>query len=470
MNLISNSKMKRQKITIKEAPIDYGDRPERMSADIQKKIEDRETPLSDNPALDIDIDGDGVISTFEELVASKRFKDVVDKVKRYTGLTNISGQNAFMQLQMMLMRSVQEVKEIENQNKEYLENLAVDLIKKEMSLPDEAFQFDVELTTGMGQIDKSKLQKQSQEPEEEEVLQKFGVSPEEAEDDLEDFMKAFEKFDMEKAKRRFINSLIQGASKKGHYMFSLVEEELNRINPRLLNLYGVIMSINDLVYWIMPDEATQMMAASGQGVEGTEEVDETTDPPTIRAKGLFFPILVHELLKGVYEVLGTQGLPDDPRAAEMVMQSQDTMPYEIWDLRLGPVIWEKFLEAYPDELFEDDMREIQNYLFSRFSALSSEEFFEVAREILSGSNTGKKIVKKMVDEIVDELKRYDLEDALGSDEEDEDEGSAADAVDPLALLENPFEDEFFAALNLAGPSTATGHIEETSIEASGGCE
>lgn len=413
--------MKRQKITIKEAPIDYGDRPERMAPDIQKKIEDRETPLSDNPALDIDIDGDGVISTFEELVASKRFRDVVEKVKRYTGLQTVSTQSAFMQLQMMLMQAVQEVKSIENDNKEYLENLAVDLVKKEMSLPDDAFQFDVELTTGMGQIDRSKLQKQSQEPDEEEVLQQFGVSSEEAEDDLEDFMKAFEKFDMEKAKRRFINSLIQGASKKGHYMFSLVEEELNRINPRLLNLYGVIMSINDLVYWIMPDEATQMMAASGQGVEGTEEVDETTDPPTIKAKGLFFPILIHELLKGVYEVLGTQGLPDDPRAAEMVMQSQDTMPYEIWDLRMGPVIWEKFLESYPDELFEDDMREIQNYLFSRFSSLSTEEFFEVAREILSGSNTGKKIVKKMVDEIIDELKRYDLEDALGSEDDEEDD-------------------------------------------------
>jgi len=413
--------MKRQKITIKEAPIDYGDRPERMAPDIQKKIEDRETPLSDNPALDIDIDGDGVISTFEELVASKRFKDVVDKVKRYTGLQTVSTQSAFMQLQMMLMQAVQEVKTIENDNKEYLETLAVDLVKKEMSLPDEAFQFDVELTTGMGQIDRSKLQKQSQEPEEEEVLQQFGVSSEEAEDDLEDFMKAFEKFDMEKAKRRFINSLIQGASKKGHYMFSLVEDELNRINPRLLNLYGVIMSINDLVYWIMPDEATQMMAASGQGVEGTEEVDETTDPPTIKAKGLFFPILIHELLKGVYEVLGTQGLPDDPRAAEMVMQSQDTMPYEIWDLRMGPVIWEKFLQSYPDELFEDDMREIQNYLFSRFSSLSTEEFFEVAREILSGSDTGKKIVKKMVDEIIDELKRYDLEDALGSEDDEEDD-------------------------------------------------
>ena len=103
------------------------------------------------------------------------------------------------------------------------------------------------------------------------------------------------------------------------------------------------MSINDLLYWIMPEQMMNMIGETGQGVEGTEEVDDKTDPPTIKVKGLFFPILIHELLKGVYEVLGTQGLPDDPKAAEMVMMSQDTLPYEMWDLRLGPVIWERFL-------------------------------------------------------------------------------------------------------------------------------
>jgi hypothetical protein len=105
----------------------------------------------------------------------------------------------------------------------------------------------------------------------------------------------------------------------------------------------------------------------------------------------------------------------------MVMASQDTLPYESWDLRLGPVIWEKFSESYPDKIYEDDLREIQNYLFSRFSALSTEQFFELAKEILSGSSNGKKAVAKMVEEIIEELKGYEYEDAMGSDEDD-DEG------------------------------------------------
>ena len=398
------------------------DGPERMDREIERKISSGETPLSDNPAFP-GKEEDEFDNSFAELIASKRFKDVVDKVKQYTGINEVIGQNALMQLQGMLMSAVRKVKELESSNEGYLEQLAVDLVKKEMSIPDDAFQFDVELLSMPGTIDTSKMQSEPEEFEDEEVQQVFGLDSNDAEDDLENFMAAFEKFDLEKSKRRFINSLIQGASKKGHYMFNLVSEELNNISPELLNLYGVLMSINDLLYWIMPDQLTMGAAGSGEGVQGAEEIDDTTDPPTIKAKGLFFPVLVHELIKGVYEVLGTQGLPDDPRAAEMVMGAEDTLPYEVWDLRLGPVIWEKFTDAYPDKLFEDDMREIQNYLFSRFSSLTTDEFFEVARMILSGSDEGKKIVSNMVDEIINELKGYEYEDAMSqySDDDDDDD-------------------------------------------------
>ena len=399
----------------KEA-IDYGQGRERMNPDLENKLKTQTTSLSKNPAFP-DVDKNGVPDTFEELVASKRFKDVVERVKRYTGMNDISGQNAFMQLQRALMGSVQKVMQIESENKEYLENLAVDLVIKEMGIPDGSFQFDAKLV-GMGGIDQSRFQQQGEEPEEEEIEQQFGKDSEDAGEDLEDFMTAMEKFDLEKAKRRFIIALIQGSSKKGHYMFELVRAELNRINPELLNLYGVLMSINDLVYWLMPDEAVQMMAGNPSAMAGKEEVDDTTDPPTIRARGLFFPVLIHELIKGVMEVFGTHGLPDDPKSQQMIMGSTDTLPNEIWDLRLGPVIWEKFTQAYPSEVFEDDKKHIQHYLFARFSALDTKEFFEIAKLILSGNPKGEKFIKDMVSDIVTDLKKRDLDDSLGSYEDD----------------------------------------------------
>lgn len=410
---------------------------ERMNPDLERKLKSQQTTLSKNPAFP-DVDKNGVPDNFEELVASKRFKDVVEKVKRYTGMQEITGQNAFMQLQRALMGAVQKVLQIESQNKDYLEKLAVKLVKDEMGITDQ-FQFDAKLVP-MGGIDQSRFQKQGEEPEEEEIEAQFG---QQAEQDLEDFMSAMEKFDREKAKRRFINALIQGSSKKGHYMFELSREALNKINPDLVSLYGTLMSINDLIYWLMPDEAVMMMAGNEQSMAGKEEIDDQTDPPTIKARGVFFPVLLHELIKGVMEVFGTHGLPDDPKSQQMIMGSTDTLPNEIWDLRLGPVIWEKFLQAYPIELFDDDKKHIQHYLFARFSALETEEFFKVAKKILSGSPEGQKFIKDMVNDIVSDLKKRDLEDSLGSYGDDDYDDNDDDDDDGL--------DDFLGGLGISRP-------------------
>lgn len=423
------------KNNISEAPINYGDRPERMSPDIERKLEKQETPLSKNPAFP-DLKSGDVPQTFEQLVASKRFGDVVDKVKRYTGQENISGQNALMQLQMAMMSGVRELFSIQARNKEYLENLAIDLVRKEMGVRPDQLQYVAELVMP-GQIDMEGFSKEGEEPSEEEIEQNF----QQQEEDLEDFISAFERFDLEKAKRRFINALIQGSSKKGHYMFELVRDELDRLDPRLLNLYGVVMSVNDLMYWVLPDEAMDMMM-SQQGVGGKEEVDIETDPPTVKARGLFFPILVHELIKGTMEVLGTQGLPDDPKQAEMVMASTDTLASEIWDLRLGPVIWEKFINAYPSQLFDEDKKYIQNYLFARFSALSADEFFKLAKSILRGDAKATQVLDRMVSEIVAHLNEVHGDEEDYSDEDTTSpEGPDDDNLDDL--------DDFLGSLGIS---------------------
>ena len=406
---------------LKEMPIDYGDNPERMSPDIEDKLSSKETPFKDNPAFPQQ-EPDGLPSNWEELLASKRFKDVISKVKRYTGQEgNVTDQNTLRQLMGTMQQMLMGVLQFESQNKEYLENLAVELVKKEMEIPEGVLQFDAKLV-GMGGIDMEGFQQQGEDPSEEEVEQEFGVNPEEAEDDVEEFISAMEKFDQETAKRRFINALIQGASKKGHYMFELVANELSERNPNIVNQYGILMSVNDLMYWVLPEGMLER-GMQGGSLAGKEEVDTETDPPTVKARAVFFPALVHEIIKGVMEVMGTQGLPDDPRAAEMVMSKTDTLPSEIWDLRLGPVIWEKFRSSYPDRIQEEGMVYIQNYLFSRFSALNTQEFFKVAKEILRGSDLGKQILNNMVNQIIEDLKNEDYEeDQYNREFGDEDDG------------------------------------------------
>lgn len=389
-----------------EMPIDYGDNPERMNPDLERKLASKETPYKDNPGIPQD-EPQGLASNYEELIASKRFIDVVNKVKFYTGHQgNVTSQNSFTELRNLSMGAMMDVLEFESQNKEFLENLAVELVKKEMAIPENALQFDAKLVP-IGGISDEGFQKQSQNPSEEEIEQQFGVDSDEASQDLEQFVNAFDTFNDEVAKRRLLNAMIQGSSKKGHYMFELINNRLNDIDPTIIRKYGILMSVNDILYWLFPDE--MMMSGGGGGFAGKEEVNKETDPPTVIARGVFFPVLVHELIKGIMEVLATKGLPDDPRSAEMVMGVADTLPSEIWDLRFGPIIWEKFLQSYPDRLFDEDKIHLQNYLFSRFSALSSDEFFKLVKMVLKGDQMGKTILDRMVSDIEEHLRKEDYE-------------------------------------------------------------
>jgi hypothetical protein len=400
---------------LNEAPIDY-EGPERMDPSIERKITSKTTPYAEHPGLP-KLDRDVV-----ELISSQRFKQSVDNVRRFMGDTSsIQGppQMVLMRLMQSAMGLFPRIAQIESSNKEFLENLAVELVKKELAIPEGALQFDAKLVSGMmGAAEGMRGEPEESTPDE--IKDAFGEANENV-DELEAFMDAMEKFDQQKAKRRFINALIGGASKKGHYMFQLVVDELERIHPELIRLYGMSQSILDHLYWIYPESTVSSMAAAGSGQAGQSEIDTETDPPTVKARGITFPILLHELVKGVFEVLGTHGLPDDPRQAEMVMASEDTIPAEIWDLRLGPIFWEKFTEAYPDELFDEDKKYIQHYLFQRFSALDPKKFFKLTKFILSGDPKGRQALQYMVDEIVEELKQQDRDSMFGSDDDDEEE-------------------------------------------------
>jgi hypothetical protein len=397
---------------LNEAPVSY-EGPERMEPGIENQIQQKRTPYAEHPALPQDDDRD-----FVEMISSQRFKDSVDKVRRFLGdTTPIQGDNPMMGLMSSVMNSLQQIKRVEVQNKEYLENLAVNLVKKELGIPEGQLQFDVELVNGpMGASEG--MQTQPEQPDEEEVEEAFKES-EEHQEEIEDFMDSMEKFNLEKAKRRMINSLVQGAAFKGGHMYTLVSDEINRLSPNLLNLYGVTQSLMEHLYWLYPD--MEGMAGSGGGQMGQSESDPETDPPTIKAKAFTFPLLVHEIVKGIYSLYGDQGLPNDPVQRSMVVGAEDTLPAEIWDSRLGPIFWEKFREAWPDKLYEDDQRHLQQYLFMKLSQLEAKDFMVLAKAIIADKPEAKEVINRMVNEIVEILKKHEYETKMSDDEDDEDD-------------------------------------------------
>lgn len=393
---------------IKEAPIDYGGRPERMDPSIQRKIERGETPVSKQPFLPKTTG----TQTFEEIIASDRFKQVVDNIRRYAQIPGPIDIRSIGNLQMLLMGALREIVNIERQHKEYLENLSIELVRQELEIAPTEIEYEAYLVSQSGIPDEG-FQMEPDEKTEEEILQLFKDPENEEENPVDALIKALDEFNIERSKRRLINMFIQGAGAKGQYMFHLVEEKLNALDPRLLNLYGTLMSINEILYWILNENMLSNLMSSKAG---SEEIDTNTDPPTVIARGVIFPVLLHELVKGTYDVIGTFGLPSNPDQQKAVTGYEDTLPAEVWDLRFGPIFWEKLITAYPNKIFEPGQRIIQNYLFQKFVMISAEDFINLTKKILVGDPKANQIIDRMVSEIVNKLNEIE-----GEDDDDDDE-------------------------------------------------
>ena len=392
---------------IKEAPIDYGGRPERMDPSIQRKIERGETPVSKQPFLPKTTG----TQTFEEIIASDRFKQVVDNIRRYAQIPGPIDIRSIGNLQMLLMGALREIVNIERQHKEYLENLSIELVREELEVPPTDIQYQAYLVS-QSEIPDEGFQMEPEEKTEEEILQLFKDPENEEVNPVDALIKALDEFNIERSKRRLINMFVQGAGAKGQYMFHLVEEKLNALDPRLLNLYGTLMSINEILYWILNENMLSNLMSSKAG---SEEIDTNTDPPTVIARGVIFPVLLHELVKGTYDVIGTHGLPSNPDQQKAVTGYEDTLPAEVWDLRFGPIFWEKLITAYPNKIFEPGQRIIQNYLFQKFVMISAEDFINLTKKILVGDPKANQIIDRMVSEIVNKLNEIE-----GEDDDDDD--------------------------------------------------
>jgi hypothetical protein len=404
---------------VSEMPMQF-DTDQRPDPSIEKSLADKDTPLSTNPAIDIDVDSNGIPDSFEELLASERYKEVVTKMKDATGIENVgTGMGGIMQLMPIIGQSFMSVQRTESQYKSQLERLAIELVIKEEGLvefeegvygikshPEKRFQLEAKLVN-MGNVKQDDFQQTPEEPTEEEFEQE------------EQAFETFEELKLERAKRRLINAIMQGSSKKGHYMYALVQRELRDLtgSDNLFNQYGVMMAANDMLYWQVP--ASMMLPGGGPGgqdapVGGREEIEMETDPPTIKATAISFPILLHELIKGIKEYLGAYSMDDlSPDQQEKVMELEDTLDKEIWDLRLGPAIWNRFRASYPENiLVDEDKKFLQNALYAEFVLLDAKSLLVLAKEAIQGTDKGKKMISDLVNGIIERMRGEDAEEAM----------------------------------------------------------
>jgi len=359
-------------------------------------------------------------------MANDIMRDAKANIESKGGQANLDGA------QNILSQGLMGALPKERAHKRELERLAVKLVTQEYNIPQDAVDFEVEIT-GHPQLGGTEIQKRGLK------IKKGTKQPPQG--------KTAEELKPNVTKRRFMNAMMHGAARKGQNLFHLATNELNRIDPTLINDYSKLMAGNDFMYWAIGDERIAEESESGTHA-GQVRVYPNGNPPEqgskpkIVAQGMTFPFLLHELTKGVLELISQWGREADKETRDYVEDKTDNLESEPWDIRLGSKIWEKLLEA-----MDVDALPYKTQIFTALSSLPATEFNGIVSGLLNDSEEARDEIKDIVYNVIKEENEYELEQSLKQYREpegpnpDDDEG-------PLAPEgpEGPEEDDILAQL------------------------
>jgi hypothetical protein len=378
--------------------IDYGNTPERMDPNLERKLASPEGLYATNPAMTKGVED-------VQRMVSTRFQKVADKLRQVTGIQDLSSKQVQGMVYQEMMRKLPNIMSIESANRDELIELAKEASLDEAEVPSDWYQ--IEATLGMPDAGNFRFEPEDEEEEDDEDKQP-GIPSFDIEDLTDE-----EILELEKHKRNIINAIIQGAAKKGHYLFQKpeVKARLDAIDPSLYGDYLGIMAINDFMYFSM-EQMIEMMSQTGQGVAGKVELgdadeedgeDGESQPDTkIMATGLIFPILCHEIIKGLEEAKARHGYPKDQKLANKVLSQTDILSNEPMQLRIGPEIVERIRFALPNEIFDSNNKGLINWFHILLYQIDAQEFLKVIGNAISDDKSKVKIATNRFKEIVKE--------------------------------------------------------------------
>ena len=412
--------------------IDYGNTPERMDPNLERKLASPEGLYATNPAMTKGVED-------VQRMVSKRFQKVADKLRQVTGIEDLSSKQVQGMVYQEMMRKLPNIMRIEGAHRDELIDLAKEASLEEAEVPVDWYQIEANL--GMPDTGNFRFEPEDDKEDEEDKEESLEFPSFDVEDLTDE-----EILELEKHKRNIINAIIQGAAKKGHYLFQKpeVKARLDAIDPSLYGDYLGIMAINDFLYFSM-EQMIEQMSQTGQGVAGKVELDDADDegdegegeeqPDTkIIATGLIFPILCHEIIKGLEEAKGRAGLPSDPSVREKVLGQTDTLSNEPMQLRIGPEIVEKIRFALPDDIFDPEYKGLINFFHVLLYQIEAKEFLEIIGNAISEDSSKLAKAKKRFEEIVREAKQMKEEFENYKEEEDIDSEDDDDLDDFLSGL------------------------------------
>jgi len=219
-------------------------------------------------------------------------------------------------------------------------------------------------------------------------------------------------------RRRVINAITQGASVKSlEELFRIFKGHIDEINPALYDQYNTIMGEVFGIY--DNDDAISMMlaaVASGDKMAGGSSKIVISEALGIRARAICFPMLVHELIKGYYAILGQKGLKGDRETKQTTIRKVDLLKNEPSDIRYGKFIYSAINNIFLAFADTDDKR-VQSFFFQDIYDLGDDEFFPFIENAINEELTPQQIdwVQTTIESIISDLGADDF-DATGVSE------------------------------------------------------
>jgi hypothetical protein len=327
--------------------------------------------------------------------------ETLEKLKGKSGesLQQLIGDKDLMQTMRESQELLNQIAQAERGFENNLVKVAIDIVKQAYPII-EYSDIRIEASLGSGG--------DIQEPEEEEESEDGGMDT----------------MDLEK-KRRIINGITQGASIRGSFSFLLFREHLDEIDNSLVEKYNQILKLSFGIY--DNEEAIAMMLSllgqgqKQQGGESKAEYDEEADQFVVKAQAICFPMLVHEIVKGLYEIIGTEGFGSDKELNKQIIGKVDKLSNEPEDLRYGKFIYDGLRELYLQTEWKDDRS--RELFFAEVYKLNNKSFFSLINALIDDTINNNHIqwTKNKVIEIERDLQKDDVDDiddinTIGDDE------------------------------------------------------
>ena len=320
-------------------------------------------------------------------ISSDSYTELVDRVEEFTGIT-ITKQNV-PKLIGIVMQALEDVKAIEGRNQKFLEEMALQLVFSvpEFKIVEQAYLNDeIGFDIKIGAAELTNLTQPESDEGEQETLKGLSTD-EELNLKMAELLQGSSDDDI---RRRFSNLMTSGGAVGKLYLFNMVSDKLKKIDPKLPELYGITAALVHLGYWISPMGIEKIAAGNEDMSMGSEEVVPQGDKYIIKARGVIFPYLVHEICKGISEYLSLDSSLQGSMDKEKVED-------ETVDFIAGPGV-HKTVVSY---LNTEDM-ELLPIVQKKLTAMGPAEI----RDVLAKGSRGQEIMQGIIQAAKNEWSGY----------------------------------------------------------------